>query len=490
MNLQQILQSMLGSNPNNVDNSPLNILTGGVTRADEIKFAQQHPTLNAMAGRQPSQNLPQPPDPQRLPETVGVQGIAQAVPQQVQSQSQVQQPLPTNIQPTPQSAGAQQLRSIINEAIANQPARVPYISVEQKAYQEQNAANPLTAPSRALTQDEVKAQYQAMQPGPNEDQLAHSLGIMSKNDLMEAYKKMGNNAPLNDRELATIQGYNPDIAGMLKQRAENAKPGNLYQNLLRDEFNKVTNRNSYDYNPARALDIAKQLDTLTNEQTKQQQAITDKQTAQEGTPLDKLKIAAELEKQRIASEGTYNVAKAKAEEEALKEQKKQENASKGKALPAGSVSALSDLSTSINLLKDFNDNIKAIKDPLLFTPLIGETYTQLASATGNPDAKKYLSQITLLKQIIGKGLEGGVLRAEDTKKYNDILGSPGATKDQLTAIGDEIATTLKSKLHQHVLDYGLAGYNVSGFSPKASVTNLGTQEVNAPTTAVNENWAF
>lgn len=136
------------------------------------------------------------------------------------------------------------------------------------------------------------------------------------------------------------------------------------------------------------------------------------------------------------------------------------NGAGGYKLPASQVAEISDLKTSSELLKDFSKNIDSINDDNMFKPIIGGAYVAIKDKTGDPNAKAYLSQITLLKQIIGKGLEGGVLRQEDTKKYNDILGSPGATKAQLKQIGADIKKTIDKKIDQRITDYENANYNI------------------------------
>lgn len=131
-------------------------------------------------------------------------------------------------------------------------------------------------------------------------------------------------------------------------------------------------------------------------------------------------------------------------------------------LPPEKVSEISDIKNSINVLNKFNTDLDKIQDKGFFTPIIGGAYTGLRSATGSPSAKAYQSSITDVWQTIGKAKEGGVLRAEDTKKYQKILFEPGHTKEQIRATIKEINNKLNGKLQQNMKDYEAAGYNLKG----------------------------
>jgi hypothetical protein len=66
-------------------------------------------------------------------------------------------------------------------------------------------------------------------------------------------------------------------------------------------------------------------------------------------------------------------------------------------------------------------------------------------------------------QSIGKYLEGGVLRAEDEKKYEKMLpqlsDTPAVAKAKLVGID----ALLKAKQQQYIQDVQTGGYNASNF---------------------------
>lgn len=143
-------------------------------------------------------------------------------------------------------------------------------------------------------------------------------------------------------------------------------------------------------------------------------------------------------------------------------------------IPAGAAGELADMSSSIGLLNEFRDRISKIKNKLYFTPVVGAAAVLADDKLGKPEAKQYSSAITLLKQVIGKGLEGGVLRREDTEKYNQILLAPGATKAQIEAVTTDIENAIKNKRKDKLISYDSAGYDVSGYDLSEKPTTTTT----------------
>ena len=141
-----------------------------------------------------------------------------------------------------------------------------------------------------------------------------------------------------------------------------------------------------------------------------------------------------------------------------------------KKIPAGIAMDIADLKSSVDLLNNFDTQIDSITDKGLFNPFTAVPRTatiggvNVADATNDTEARKYVSAITLLKQIVAKGLEGGVLRQEDTKKYDKILGSAGASKAALKDISKEIRTMIRVKEKNNLNTLESAGYDVKDIS--------------------------
>ena len=96
-------------------------------------------------------------------------------------------------------------------------------------------------------------------------------------------------------------------------------------------------------------------------------------------------------------------------------------------------------------------------------------------------AKQRQGVINLTKQIIGKGLEGGVLRKEDEAKYEKILPT---LSDPPAVVETKIANlikTLEQKRSTRLDAMEDAGYNVSRFRARADAAGSGSQiTVKAP----------
>jgi len=82
----------------------------------------------------------------------------------------------------------------------------------------------------------------------------------------------------------------------------------------------------------------------------------------------------------------------------------------------------------------------------------------------NSPHKKVQAKFDLVRQKIGKMLEGGVLREQDEEKYTKIMpvltDKPGVARDK----SRQLSILLRKDLARIMDNYGRAGYNVSGFA--------------------------
>lgn len=78
--------------------------------------------------------------------------------------------------------------------------------------------------------------------------------------------------------------------------------------------------------------------------------------------------------------------------------------------------------------------------------------------------KQYIASV---KQIIGKGLEGGVLRAEDERKYEKIIPKMGDTPEVFKAKATQLRADILNKRKYMLEGLKSAGFNVSGFKDLA-----------------------
>lgn len=85
---------------------------------------------------------------------------------------------------------------------------------------------------------------------------------------------------------------------------------------------------------------------------------------------------------------------------------------------------------------------------------------------GPQQSKQRLATIKLAKQIIGKGLEGGVLRKEDEAKYDAILLTMSDPPDVAVGKIDGLVQSLQNKRQTELENLQMAGRDVSKFLKK------------------------
>jgi len=85
---------------------------------------------------------------------------------------------------------------------------------------------------------------------------------------------------------------------------------------------------------------------------------------------------------------------------------------------------------------------------------------------GHGGAQKFQKKAAILrlaKQVIGKGLEGGVLRKEDEEKYKFILPTETDPKSVVQSKLRMLRLVLNAKRFTHLQNYSAAGKDVAGF---------------------------
>lgn len=129
----------------------------------------------------------------------------------------------------------------------------------------------------------------------------------------------------------------------------------------------------------------------------------------------------------------------------------------GKILAGSDAEKLSDLKTSLGMLSDLQNSAVNLSDSMT-------SWWKGPIRSLNPadvEAKSFQQMIAATKQIIGKGLEGGVLRAEDEKKYDKILPKIGDSQEILANKFSQLRNMLSQKQKNMLETYQQAGYDVS-----------------------------
>lgn len=140
----------------------------------------------------------------------------------------------------------------------------------------------------------------------------------------------------------------------------------------------------------------------------------------------------------------------------------------GKALPAAQVAELADIKSSISQMQGL--------DISKYSNIMGPVQGRVRGA--NPydkDAQAFQADMVLVAQNVGKALEGGVLRQEDTKKYLKILPQISDTPEVAQRKIQNVVKRLQNKLDERNRAFGGAGYSESG-------TEINPQDYQVPAT--------
>lgn len=129
----------------------------------------------------------------------------------------------------------------------------------------------------------------------------------------------------------------------------------------------------------------------------------------------------------------------------------------GSKLPAAQVTALSDLKNSQGMMDSLNKDIKAGSFDDILDPVKG-----LVGSLNPYDtkAKSFEAKMVQYAQIVGKAMEGGVLRQEDVVKYRKILPQITDTKEVALNKIKNVSEMLSTQRNAQVQGYKNAGYNV------------------------------
>jgi hypothetical protein len=131
----------------------------------------------------------------------------------------------------------------------------------------------------------------------------------------------------------------------------------------------------------------------------------------------------------------------------------------GQRLPAGQAENLAEGKSIPRVLDDLDKTLDGNTD--IGGPILGQITTRNPYATKTQAVQ---AQIDATRQMVGKFLEGGVLRKEDEYKYKRILptltDTPEVRKQKINIVRDLV----QKKYNENLNSFGQAGYNVSNFN--------------------------
>lgn len=157
----------------------------------------------------------------------------------------------------------------------------------------------------------------------------------------------------------------------------------------------------------------------------------------------------------------------------------------GRPLIAGDVEDISNVDEGIKLAKALNFKSG---DTGVMPSVTGAMPNWVTSTTGiGVEAKSRQGQINLVKQIIGKGLEGGVLRKEDEEKYKLILPTLSDADEVVQSKIKGLIRTLEQKRATRLDALEDANYNVTKFRARSNAQGGATDQ---PAPAAPTGWKY
>lgn len=156
------------------------------------------------------------------------------------------------------------------------------------------------------------------------------------------------------------------------------------------------------------------------------------------------------------------------------------NREQGRPLTSGDANRIADLDTSLNDLKTMRAELSTVAGTTGTSAKVGAMLPNaVTDLTGwGTTAKQKQAVIDRVKQVIGKALEGGVLRKEDEIKYEKILPTIGDTAAVAKAKLDGLEAALKQRRETSLDAYEDAGYEVSRYRSRTpALQNIGRFQV-------------
>lgn len=126
-----------------------------------------------------------------------------------------------------------------------------------------------------------------------------------------------------------------------------------------------------------------------------------------------------------------------------------------------------------NMLDNLENTIE--KNPESFGPIVGRTLGQIPY---NTTSKTIESEVRTAAQIVGKYMEGGVLRKEDEEKYRRMLPNLTDTPDIAKAKLGNVRRMLREKQAEYLRAFKASGYDTSAFDKGQQSKSSSSQTTN------------
>lgn len=151
----------------------------------------------------------------------------------------------------------------------------------------------------------------------------------------------------------------------------------------------------------------------------------------------------------------------------------------GRPVTSGDAGRITDLQTSLDDIGRLTGALSTAGETGTISKIGASTPNWVTDLTGwGTDAKKKQALIDRVKQVIGKALEGGVLRKEDEIKYEKILPTIGDTTAVVTSKLDGLKVAITQKKERTLESLADAGFDTSRFTARETTST--TVRMRAP----------
>jgi len=145
------------------------------------------------------------------------------------------------------------------------------------------------------------------------------------------------------------------------------------------------------------------------------------------------------------------------------------NREQGRPVVSGDANRIADLDTSLNDLETLSGTLTGSKATGTQAKIGASVPNWVTEATGiGTEAKQKQAVIDRVKQVIGKALEGGVLRKEDEYKYEKILPVISDVKGVVEAKLKGLETAIRQRRQTTLDALSDAGYDTTRFERRES----------------------
>lgn len=150
----------------------------------------------------------------------------------------------------------------------------------------------------------------------------------------------------------------------------------------------------------------------------------------------------------------------------------------GRPVTSGDAGRIADFDTSLDDVATLRGTLQDTKGATGTLAKIGASLPNVVTdLTGwGTEPKQRQAVIDRVKQVIGKALEGGVLRAEDERKYEKILPTIGDTADVAATKMNGLESALRERRQTLIDALSDAGYEVGDFNTRTGRGNSGASD--------------